>query len=345
METLTNEQLCALAQAGDTGAVEALIEQNRPYVQQLAKKLSSNPIRSELFAALGIEQDDLVQVGLMGLWKAIDKFDPSKESKFLTYADRIIDSQIGNLVREHSQNTIWRLQTSKADTWKIVYLDEPLDDAGEDTIDSLIALPCAKLPEQLCIEQETMAELHEAMDVLPDRESVYIQYQFGFTDYEAHPLTETAQYFRLTESRAKGVERSALKLLRHELLVAIPERAIAKAEDRLTRTLVANRELHSVELRLKSQKKRGRKITAAVYEYLADCGGKWGELSYNFKDNSAEILQLATWDTTISHRFAMRAIEDIKTYCADKLPDKITLTFIELEQRSLYHDDKFETSN
>ena len=66
METLTNEQLCALAQAGDAEAVETLIEQNRPYVQQLAKRLNSNPIRSELFASLGIEQDDLVQVGLMG---------------------------------------------------------------------------------------------------------------------------------------------------------------------------------------------------------------------------------------------------------------------------------------
>ena len=345
MEILTNEQLCVLAQAGDAEAVETLIEQNRPYVQQLAKRLISNPIRSELFAALGIEQDDLVQSGLMGLWKAIDKFDPSKESKFLTYADRIIDSQIGNLVREHSQNTIWRLQTSRANTWKIVYLDEPLDDVGEDTIDSLIALPCAKFPEQICIEQETMAELHEAMNMLPDRENVYVQYRFGFTDDEAHPLTETAQYFRLTESRAKGVERSALKLLRHELLIEIPERAIADAEDHLTKILVAAGELHSVELRLKSQKERGRKVTAAVYEYLADCDGKWSELSYNFKDNTAEILQLAEWDTTISHKFAMRAIEHIKTYCADKLPDKITLTFIELEQRSLYHDDKFETSN
>ena len=43
-------------------------------------------------------------------------------------------------------------------------------------------------------------------------------------------------------------------------------------------------------------------------KYLADCGGKWGELSYNFKDDTAEILLLAEWDTILSHRFAMRAI-------------------------------------
>ena len=87
------------------------------------------------------------------------------------------------------------------------------------------------------------------MDTLPDREHVYVQYRFGFADSEAHPLTETAQYFRLTESRAKGLERSMLKVLRHELIVEMPERAFAKADDRLTKLLVTEGKLHSMELR------------------------------------------------------------------------------------------------
>ena len=87
-----------------------------------------------------------------------------------------------------------------------------------------------------------------------------------------------------------------------------------------------------MELRLKSQKKRGKKITAAVYEYLADCGGKWGALSYNFKDDTTEILLLAEWDTILSHRFAMRAIKYLKEHCGGTLPEKITLTFIGPEQ-------------
>lgn len=60
-----------------------------------------------------------------------------------------------------------------------------MDDVGEDTIESLIASPCAKLPEQSYIEQEEMAELREAMDALPDRENIYIQYRFGFTDMQS----------------------------------------------------------------------------------------------------------------------------------------------------------------
>ena len=182
------------------------------------------------------------------------------------------------------------------------------------------------------IEQETMAELHEAMEALPDRENVYVQYRFGFTDGKTHSLTETAQYFHLTESRAKGVERSALKLLKHELFIEIPERAYAWAEDRLTRRLVAERELHAVELQLKSQQKRGRKITAVVYEYLADCDGKWGELRYNFKDDTAEILLLADWDTTVSRRFAIRAVEYLRQHRAEAPPERLLLTFISPEQ-------------
>ena len=63
-----------------------------------------------------------------------------------------------------------------------------------------------------------------------------------------------------------------------------------------------------------------------------DCGGKWGELSYNFKDDKAEILLLAEWDTMVSHRFAIRAIEHLRIHRNDKLPDRIVLTFIGPEQ-------------
>ncbi len=136
-----------------------------------------------------------------------------------------------------------------------------------------------------------------------------------------------------TESRTKGVEHSALKLLRHELLIEMPERAYARAEDRLTKVLVAAGELHAVELRLKSQKRRGKKITAAVYEYLADCDGALGELYYDFKDGTAEIILLAEWDTVVSHRFAMRAFEHFRIHHNDKMPDKIVLTFIGPEQK------------
>ena len=332
MKDLTNEQLCKLAQAGEEQAVSLLIEANLPFIRKVANQIVGNPVRQEHLSSCGVGFDDLVQAGSIGLWRAIDSYDISSGIKFLTYAAPAIKRSMSDLIRQYSRDTVWQLRHDKANAWKIIYLDEDLDDTEDDTIETLIS-SCAKLPEQIYIEQETTAELHEAMDKLPDRENVYVQYRFGFADGKDHPLTETAQYFHLTESRVKSVERSALKLLRQELLFEIPERVYARAEDKLTKTLVAAGDLHAVELRLKSQKKRGKKITAAVYEYLADCDGAWGELRYDFKGGTAEIILLAEWDTMASQRFAMRVIEHLRAHRNDKLPDKIVLTFIGPEQK------------
>ena len=328
METLTNEQLCMLAQSGNEWAASRLIGVNRRFIYQAIHEITGSLSKEHLFPICGIEEDDLVQAGRIGLWKAIDGYDPSSGNKFLTYAAPAVKRTVIVLIRQYSQDKAWKSRVDQSSP-----LDSPSGPNSEESpTETSAATLNVKNPEQILIEQETREELHEAMEALPARENAYVQYRFGFTDGKAHPLTETAQYFHLTESRAKGVERSALKLLKHEMLIEIPERVYIRAEDRLTRQLEAEGELHAVELRLKSQQKRGRKITAAVYEYLADCDGKWGELQYNFKDDTAEVLLLADWDTTISHRFAMRAVEHFRTYRNDKLPDKIVLTFIGSEQ-------------
>lgn len=336
METLTNEQLCAMARAGSAEAVEALVENNLPYVRRLAWGIISNPVRAEMFAAWGIEADDLIQGGTIGLWKAIDGYDPEKESRFLTYANRSIRNGMNDLIRQYSRDAVWRLRTDKAQPWRIVCLDEPLDDTGEDGADfvyELTAAPLEKLPEAECIEREALDELKEARAALTERESVYVQYRFGDSDSDGHSMAETAQHFHLTGSRAKAMEKDLLATLRNELLCEIPERAFVRAEDRLTRRLVAEGELHAVELRLKTEKKRGKNVISAVYEYLADCDGAWGELSCDFKKDTVDVLKLADWDTTVSRRFAMRAMDYFKTHHRRVPLDRLVLTFISPEQR------------
>ena len=70
METLTNEQLCALAQAGDERAKSRLIENNLPFIRQIAKQIVENPLRKEQFSSCGIDTDDLIQAGAIGLFSA-----------------------------------------------------------------------------------------------------------------------------------------------------------------------------------------------------------------------------------------------------------------------------------
>ena len=105
------------------------------------------------------------------------------------------------------------------------------------------------------------------------------------------------------------------------------ERAYRKAVDKLTELLVAEGALHAIRLKQKSKTKRKKKIAAAIYKYQADCDGEWGEISVDFENGTAEIIRLADWDTTITNRFANRAIAYLLNCENEKLPKETIVAF------------------
>ena len=84
MKKQDNEQLCALAQKGDTEARDLLLKNNLGFIRKTANEiyLKSNLAESDL----STETSDLEQEGCLGLLTAIPLFDSSKGIKFLTYA-------------------------------------------------------------------------------------------------------------------------------------------------------------------------------------------------------------------------------------------------------------------
>ena len=75
-----------------------------------------------------------------------------------------------------------------------------------------------KSPEQIVLQAETYAELHNGLGQISARERTYLLYRYGFTDGGEHPIPETAAHFHLTEKRAQNTERAALDDLRRRLL-------------------------------------------------------------------------------------------------------------------------------
>ena len=69
---------------------------------------------------------------------------------------------------------------------------------------------------------------------------------------------------------------------------------------------------HTISLRQTECRKTGETITAAVYEYLVDNDGEWGELRFDFENGTAEIVRLADWDTVKSNVFAKAAIQYVQ---------------------------------
>ncbi|MDQ0190618.1 sigma-70 family RNA polymerase sigma factor [Alicyclobacillus cycloheptanicus] len=71
-------------QKGDREAYHALIEHNLRLVAHVAKKFDSS----------GIDHDDLISIGSVGLIKAVETYQPTKGTKFATYAARCIQNEI-----------------------------------------------------------------------------------------------------------------------------------------------------------------------------------------------------------------------------------------------------------
>lgn len=205
---MNNEQLYALAQKGDASARQQLIENNLAFVRRIAYEVWS--AQQELNVSLNIEADDLLQEGSIGLLRCIGSYDPSSGVLFLSYAAPAIRNAMFDAIRRQYAAFEGRYLN------EIVLLDEygwDDDRARRDFIpDSSVCNP-----EQLYLAKETHNELHGALRRIERRERAYLWYRYGFEDDMEHPLTETAQHFHLSESRAKATEKAALDHMRKEL--------------------------------------------------------------------------------------------------------------------------------
>ena len=100
----------------DFGVKTILIERNLRLVVYIARK----------FENTGIGVEDLISIGTIGLIKAINTFNPSKNIKLATYASRCIENEILMFIRKNAKN---RLEVS---------LHKPLSTEGDETETELI---------------------------------------------------------------------------------------------------------------------------------------------------------------------------------------------------------------
>lgn len=189
------------------------MQNNLGYIRKTANELyiSVGLVNSEL----GIDHDDLIQEGSIGLLRAIPLYDPGKKIKFLTYAGSAIRNAMLDLISATFAAFEQRMQDGIP--LERIHLDDLLP--GEDSMQrsDLIADSYASEPEKIMEEAENRKELYEGLRRISERERVYLLYRFGFEDDMEHPLVGTALHFHLSESRARSTEALALDNLWLEL--------------------------------------------------------------------------------------------------------------------------------
>lgn len=203
-----NERLCALAQAGDAAAREQLLERNMGFVRKLAREIHRQTGES------GLDVEDLVQEGCIGLLSAIDRFDAVQGVSFLAYAAPAIRNAMTDCVRAALSQFEQRMT---GDGLQRVYLDDVLSEDEQMLRIEAVADPHMQTPEQVVLRREQLAELYAGLDNLTAREQTWLLYRYGFTDGTEHPLTVAARRFHLSGHRAKNLHAQSMDDLWLEL--------------------------------------------------------------------------------------------------------------------------------
>lgn len=183
-------------QEGDGTVRGPLIERNLRLVVYIARK----------FENTGLSIEDLVSIGTIGLIKAVNTFDPSKNIKLATYASRCIENEILMYLRRNS-----RTRTE-------VSLDEPLNtdwDGNELLLSDVIGVESDIVRR---IEEEVdRSLLMIAMERLTEREQRIVQLRYGLHSGRAKTQKEVADLLGISQSYISRLEKRIMQKLRREM--------------------------------------------------------------------------------------------------------------------------------
>lgn len=183
--------------AGNPTAREKLIEHNLRLVVYIAKK----------FETSGIELEDLISIGSIGLIKAVKTYSLDKNIKLATYASRCIENEILMQLRKNT-----RIKNE-------ISLDEPLSSDGEGN-ELLLADIIPVDEESVSKNIETSAEkqvLKEVISKLDQREQLIMNLRFGLSGHEEKTQKEVADLMGISQSYISRIEKKILSKLRKKL--------------------------------------------------------------------------------------------------------------------------------
>ena len=195
-EILSDEEIVAQVHLGNTDALDYLITKYRIFVKAKARS----------YFLIGADKEDIIQEGMIGLYKAIRDFKGDKLSSFRAFAELCVTRQIITAIKTATRQKHIPLNS-------YVSLDKPIyDEESERTLLDVITGPVAEDPENLMINREEYSNLEGKMtEVLSQLEQqVLALYLEGRSYNEISELLN-----RHVKSIDNALQRVKKKLERH----------------------------------------------------------------------------------------------------------------------------------
>ncbi len=183
---------------GDDMAKQRLIEHNLRLVVFIARR----------FENTGVNLEDLISIGTIGLIKAVGTYRRDKNIKLATYASRCIENEILMHIR--------KISGQKAE----ISLDEPInmDYDGNELLLSDILGTDEDLVSSAMEDDVDICLLRQALLELPQREREIVLMRYGLEGYKELTQKEVAQKMGISQSYISRLEKRIMQRLKKEIL-------------------------------------------------------------------------------------------------------------------------------
>ena len=184
-------------QEGDADARQTLIEHNLRLVVYIARR----------FENTGVNLEDLISIGTIGLIKAVGTFRPDRNIKLATYSSRCIENEILMHIR--------KIANQKTE----VSLDEPIN-TDWDGNELLLSDILGSEPDAVYQEIEGGVErrlIEDAIETLPPREQQIIRMRFGLRPYGEHTQKQVADRLGISQSYISRLEKRIIRRIRTDI--------------------------------------------------------------------------------------------------------------------------------
>lgn len=183
-----------LFQKGDQEAKKVLIERNLRLVAHIVKKYNNT----------GMEMDDLISIGTIGLIKGISSFNPDKGVKLATYSARCIENEILMTIRSTKKQKIE------------LSIHEPIGsdkEGNEINLLDILGSESDDVINQVDLRIETSKLNNCINQVLKGREKAIIELRYGLVDGDPKTQREIAEMLGISRSYVSRIESRAIEKL------------------------------------------------------------------------------------------------------------------------------------
>ena len=199
-ETMPDEDIVDMAQASDGAALEYLLNKYKNFVRTKARS----------YFLIGADHEDIVQEGMIGLYKSIRDYRRDKQKSFRAFAEMCITRQIITAIKTATRQKHIPLNS-------YVSLNRPLYDEDSDrTLLDLISEDAPTNPEEMMIDREDFTVIEGRIgEMLSDLEKeVLIYYMEGKSYVEISAAT--GRHVKSIDNALQRIKRKLLRYLKEK---------------------------------------------------------------------------------------------------------------------------------